>query len=98
MIADDRDMVEIFIFVLNQKTGPSGIIPLDQVHAAGQLTDAASCTFVKMSVDKGFDNFLLNRFFILKISHIMYYVNDFFIAFKKKLWYVYESHITYYVI
>jgi hypothetical protein len=74
LIADDRYMVEIFIFVLNQKTGPSGIIPLDQVHAAGQLTDAASCTFVKMSVDKGFDDFLLNRLFILKIENITYYV------------------------
>jgi hypothetical protein len=58
LITDHRHMIEVFIFVKDQKAGPPGVISSDQVHAAGQLADAAACTFVKVCVNKGFDGFL----------------------------------------
>ncbi len=66
MIAYGRDMVEVFRLEFNQQAGASRIIPPGQVHAACQLADTASCAFVKVCLDKGFDGALLNRISVLK--------------------------------
>lgn len=53
VVAHHWEMVKILVFMKDHQAGQSGIVSLEQGKGTGQPADAASGTFVKVSMDKG---------------------------------------------
>ena len=68
LVADPGQMIKVLCLIFYGQTGKPGVVPLEQIKGAGQLANAAPGAFVKMYMDKGFDDRLLGT--ISSLGHI----------------------------
>jgi hypothetical protein len=66
LVADHRDMIQVFLFLLNPQPGQSRIVSLKQVKGTCQLAYAASGAFVKICMNKRFNDTTLFLLFTKK--------------------------------